>query len=636
MHTRMLRAALLTVTALCAATTAAHDHRKVSPMPSTVIRIRPPKPEAPSISPMQYGQFIEYLCDLVPGMWAEKLDDGGFEGLSPYAFTFLKETDWKGRAWYPIGAVNRSQCVHDEEAPAQGSACMRISVADGAPCTVGIAQDGIAVRRGVGCRFECMMQATDLREPVRVALCDGRGVLAEARFRPNGEWERYAAHLTPVRTHERAVLTIEFRGPGTVRLDAASLMPDDAVGGWRRDVVDALRALRPGIVRFGGSVVDHPGYGDYDWRKTIGPTRSRTPFRAWGGVQPAGAGLEEIVQLIQGVGAEPLLCVRFNGSAPEEAAAQVEYFNGATSTPMGALRARHGHARPYAVRYWQIGNEVGSEAYDGGIAAFARAMKRADPSISLLASYPTPGVLRSAGALLDYVCPHHYACDDLAGTAANIEEVARMIREHAPGRDIKIAVTEWNTTAGDWGPTRARLWTLANALACARYHNLLHRNAGIVKIANRSNLTNSFCSGIIQTRLSGLYKTPTYYAQTHYATRSGTTPLEVEGAEDSGLDVSATLTARGGLTVFVVNDTLGAVTATLDASALGARAQRTRVTTLSDSRAAGEPDVTNSPDDPERVVPERRWAFLDASGAPCTFPPLSLTVLEWGRATRSY
>ena len=25
------------------------------------------------INPFQYGQFIEYLCTLVPGMWAEKL-----------------------------------------------------------------------------------------------------------------------------------------------------------------------------------------------------------------------------------------------------------------------------------------------------------------------------------------------------------------------------------------------------------------------------------------------------------------------------------------------------------------------------------------------------------------------------------
>ena len=32
------------------------------------------------INPFQYGQFIEYLCTMVPAMWAEKLFDGSFEG----------------------------------------------------------------------------------------------------------------------------------------------------------------------------------------------------------------------------------------------------------------------------------------------------------------------------------------------------------------------------------------------------------------------------------------------------------------------------------------------------------------------------------------------------------------------------
>ena len=91
-----------------------------------------------------------------------------------------------------------------------------------------------------------------------------------------------------------------------------------------------------------------------------------------------------------------------------------------------------------------------------------------------------------------------------------------------------MAVTEWNTTAGDAGPRRARLWTLENALACSRYHNLIHRHCDLVAIANRSNLVNSFCSGFIQTDNHRLYKTPTYYAQKLYATMAGDRPLRIE------------------------------------------------------------------------------------------------------------
>ncbi len=63
-----------------------------------------------------------------------------------------------------------------------------------------------------------------------------------------------------------------------------------------------------------------------------------------------------------------------------------------------------------------------------------------------------------------------------------------LIRADAPDRGIKIAVTEWNTTAGDAGPRRAMLWTLANASACSRYHDLLHRQCDMVEIADWSDL----------------------------------------------------------------------------------------------------------------------------------------------------
>ena len=140
-------------------------------------------------------------------------------------------------------------------------------------------------------------------------------------------------------------------------------------------------------------------------------------------------------------------------------------------------------------------------------------MKEIDPSIKLPSSYPTPGVLQRAGTFLDYVCPHHYDVAYLTAADKEFARVKDMIRANQPDRPIKIAVTEWNTTAGDWGLRRARLWTLENALACSRYHNLMHRQCDVVEIANRSNLTNSFCSGIIQTDNHRLYKTPTYYAQ---------------------------------------------------------------------------------------------------------------------------
>jgi alpha-N-arabinofuranosidase len=326
------------------------------------------------------------------------------------------------------------------------------------------------------------------------------------------------------------------------------------------------------------------------------------------------------------------LCIRVTGRTPQDAAEQVQYFNGAADTPMGQLRARNGHPEPYRVRLWQVGNERSGPEYEGRLAEFCKAMKKADPSITLLSSYPTAGVLQRGGEWIDYVCPHHYDCANLKASEDDLDAVRALCRKAAPTRTIKIAVTEWNTTGGDWGPTRARLWTLENALACSRYHNLLHRHCDVVDIANRSNLTNSFCSGIVQTDNHRLYKTPTYYAQQLYATRAGNRPLRIESALPVNLkpDVSATLSTDGKVvTLFAVNDDLSEVTRPLDLTAFGDATQEVEAWTLTDRQKAGEPDVSNSFGDPERIAPTASRFKAESGRFTYHFPALSLTVLRW-------
>ena len=255
-------------------------------------------------------------------------------------------------------------------------------------------------------------------------------------------------------------------------------------------------------------------------------------------------------------------------------------------------------------------------------------MKKVDPTIELLSSYPTAGTLEKAGQWLDYVCPHHYAIADLAAAENDFHSIRNLIGKQR----IKVAVTEWNTTAGDIGPRRAMLWSLDNALACARYHNLLHRYGDLVTVANRSNLCNSFCSGIIQTDNQRLYKTPTYYAQQLYATLAGNVALRIDAQLPARAfpDVSATLSAAGDvLTIFAVNQTLNDIARPIDLSAFGAAGQEATVWTLTDSRKAGEPDVANSFGEPERIAPVKSSFRAAAAKFSYRFPALSLTVFQW-------
>src|SRR5262249_52748004 len=137
-----------------------------------------------------------------------------------------------------------------------GEVSKRITVAGSSACTAGISQDGLFVDRAEPCEFRCWLRAEGMRggsARVRVRLHREEHEFAAVEFAPGAEWKKFTARLAPSGGAPDATLTIEFRGPGTVWLDNASLMPVDTVGGWRRDVVASVRSLRPGVIRFGGS-----------------------------------------------------------------------------------------------------------------------------------------------------------------------------------------------------------------------------------------------------------------------------------------------------------------------------------------------------------------------------------------------
>ena len=117
---------------------------------------------------------------------------------------------------------------------------------------------------------------------MRVRLHREGTVYATADLEPTAEWAKYRARLVPTATDAHATISIEFHGPGTLWLDSASLMPEDAIGGWRRNVVEAVRDMKPGVIRFGGSAVNVVNAGDFEWRNTIGDPDRRKPFAPGG------------------------------------------------------------------------------------------------------------------------------------------------------------------------------------------------------------------------------------------------------------------------------------------------------------------------------------------------------------------
>ena len=170
---------------------------------------------------------------------------------------------------------------------------------------------------------------------------------------------------------------------------------------WHEDLIEIVRSLHPGMVRWGGCFASY-----YHWREGVGPMDARRPVvnLCWDGLYPNHVGTREVVDFCRLVGAEPLMVFnmesdgRMHWARPwpgedrlgtaEEAAAWVRYCN----DPDDALRRAHDPSGPYGVRWWQIGNETSydkngytlSQASDA-TRRFARAARQADPDISLIA-----------------------------------------------------------------------------------------------------------------------------------------------------------------------------------------------------------------------------------------------------------
>jgi alpha-N-arabinofuranosidase len=581
----------------------------------------------------QGGQFIEPLCRLTSSMIAQQVDDTSFEEEPPWRPSYKRAIDKPYRPWYPDGAVHLAKYSFDTENAFNGKRSQKIELPV-AHAWAGISQDGFYLDTGRRYKLRLHLRGEGAGK-VRASLHGGGTMLTGqvSLGTASPEWKPAEVLLRPNKASTNATLTIEFEGPGTLWLDRVSLIEDTAVlGVWRPDVVQALNALNPGVIRFGGSTLEV-----FEWDKCIGPWDKRAPYATepWGGLDPNFIGVEEFVQLCRQVHAEPLICVRWTGKTPQDAEAEVEYFNGAPDTKWGHVRAANGHRDPYGVKYWQIGNEIGGGAYDGSVKAFAEAMRQADPKIKVLSSFPSADTLKLGGGYLDYLCPHHYDAGDLVGEEASFTSLRDQIARYANGKDVRIAVTEWNTTAGQMGLTRGMLLTLGNALSCSRYQNLMHRYSSLVEIAIRSNLSDSFGSGVIQPGPGWLYRSPEYYSQSLYQRAAGTYPLKILRTGDTPdhlqePDLSATLTNDGKtLRIYAVNSTARTERARLHLQNQAIGAEGIRVSRLGDREAqALDSEVMNSHDDPNRVDISVKMVPATGDAFVYNFEPFTLTLLE--------
>ncbi len=399
----------------------------------------------------------------------------------------------------------------------------------------------------------------------------------------DGAWKQYRFTLRPTQADPLARIAILLDGRGRVWIDQVSLLPGDAVDDVRADVFERVKALRPAFVRWpGGNVAQ-----DYHWIWGVGPRDERPDWinlSWWNEREPSDFGTHEFIRFCRNLGAEPHLVVNVEGrgATPEEAAAWVEYANGDTTTRYGALRAKHGSPEPFAVKTWEIGNEIwgdwvrghsDAETYARNYLRYREAMLAVDPSLRFIAVGDNDmawnrTLLGRAGGQIDYLAIHHYyglneAQRDYGNLMARplfyerfYREVAGLISELAPRRDIRLIINEWNTAL----PV-PRQHSMESALYGARLMNVFERSGDIVHMTAVSDLVNGWSGGIIQASRHDVFVTPTYLAIRLYNEHLGGDRLSarvssptfdsaIEGTQIPVLDIVASR-SRDGRRLFV-------------------------------------------------------------------------------------
>ena len=403
------------------------------------------------ISKYVYGQFLEHGGDIVnTGIWAELLADRKF--YFPIAMTAPKLPEVMGngagnprfrrpitRWWAPVGGD--AVVTMDTKNPYAGDQTPLVKLDAREPH--GISESGVVVRNGKAYTGRVVLAGT-VGTVVKVSLIWGK---------EPGDRQTVTVHILgtsyskiPLKFEAKADtddarIEITGTGTGSFHVGAVSLMPADNVEGFRKEIVAALKQLRFGVLRFpGGNFVS-----SYEWRYGVGDIDKRPPIfdPVWHAVQPNDVGTDEFLALCRLLDVDPYITVNAGFGDAWSARELVEYTNGGVTTPMGKWRAANGHAKPYGVKLWGVGNEPWGDYQMGAISPeqfalkhnlFAKAMKQVDPTIKLIAGGAMPDVMEGADQskriggkyVPDYLTPADWSGYLLAHDLDNID----MLSEH--------------------------------------------------------------------------------------------------------------------------------------------------------------------------------------------------------------
>ena len=332
----------------------------------------------------------------------------------------------------------------------------------------------------------------------------------------------------------------------------------DLQGNVRRHLIPQLADLHIPVMRWPGGTVVY----EYHWKKGIGPKEKRptVPNLAWGGIENYQFGTDEFLQWCHAMGTVPYINLNMSlhpkfRATVADALAWIEYVNGSADTPYGQLRVQNGHAAPYDVKFWGIGNEnyldsragrikETAEQYATRLKHWAGAIREQHADLQLLAIGRSiqwnQTVLDTCGQLIDFLTQHYYVnskvrdgeiqqpASTLFAPAKMEAHLALLGRQLAvlneqlgrTERPIRLSVDEWNNRHSvnqgtEFTFTRQSPRRQFDVAVVAGMLNAFIRQSPHVGMANYIFPVNAH--GLIRTvGNDDAYRTPIYHVFKHY------------------------------------------------------------------------------------------------------------------------
>ena len=604
----------------------------------TTIKIDAAK-KGEAISPLIYGQFIEHLGRCIDGgIWAEMLADRKF-----YYPVGDKESPWY--------AIYDCKMNMNTDSPFVGNHTPE-SIADAEARWLGVAQKNLAIQKDRKYNGYAWVKAGEGIEKIEVHFhwSTVHEDFTQYQFPVKiGEYYKIEFEFTSPVDFENLELEIAAFGTGSYFVGTVSLMPADNINGMRADTMQLLKELNSPIYRWpGGNFVS-----GYDWRDGVGDRDRRPPRKnpAWLGVEHNDFGLDEFMMFCKELGTEPYIAVNTGAGEVGNALAELQYANGGVDTDMGKLRAKNGHAEPYNVKYWGIGNEMYGdwqighmpvEQYAEKQNGFVDAFRAFDPNIKVIAVGAVGKwdevIMRKCADHMDFISEHFYVqqrgnvVEHVALAPREVKRIAdahRKYREEFPelkGKDIRIALDEWNYWYGEhvFGELGTRYF-MKDGLGIAAGLHEFFRNSDIYEMANYAQTVNVI--GCIKTNKTNAQFETTGLALKLYRNRFGVIPLQTEAAKP--FDVIAALSEdQTFLTLGIVNPTDKAAEFTLETPGirLGSMPAKYEIAN-DDPMAHNDPGTKQKIDIVESSLVLSGGKFLD--NGKITVAPMSITVLRF-------